>query len=57
MIMNQLVPKHLLIRNKKRVFSLHNIQYKESPADRIDREKKKYLKPLSDVELIMKKFD
>ena len=53
---NNYIPKHLNVP-KKKVRSLKNLQYDEPVADRILRENKKFMKPLSDLELIMKKFD
>lgn len=41
----------------KRIVSLDKIQFKEPISEKIRREKEKYIKPLTDVELIMKKFD
>ena len=55
-VVSKIKPKHLAVRMKK-IVSLDNIQYKEPIADKIRREKEKYIKPLTDVELIMKKFD
>lgn len=55
-IVGQLKPKHLAVRMKK-ITSLDKIQYKEPILDKIKREKERSLRPLIDVELILKKFD
>ena len=53
---NKLVPKHLNVE-RNRVSSLRKLKYEEPIADKIRREKKRFMRPLSDIELIMKKFD
>ena len=49
-------PKHLKVQ-KKRVLSTKKFVIREDVADKIEREKKIFAKPLKDVEQIMKKFD
>lgn len=55
-VVSHLKPKHLSVTIKK-ITSLDKIQYKEPIADRIRREKEKALRPLTDLEVLLKKFD